>query len=564
MTDRGQELLDYACMRFENGEYDAALEAFILSYTNNYEQECVLENIYNCYMKGNDAEFRKNYDRWNTGGEISYEECTLDFIPYREGEYYIFDKEIQKFRGIFSMDRVINIVRHENFRQMEFGALAAVIDWDFSRLPEILAEAGYRKVYVVCRDKNRCVSFFKIPELAEYAENIMIFFGGEEFQQYFHENMAEYLPKQCAGAGDETQNLLAVINQEHEYRLTAEGRNTDRVMLTIGIPSYNRGHRALKNICNLQKLPYDSEIEFLVVDNCSTENTDGYDEIKKMQAGDSRISYYRFPDNPGGNSSGFEVLERAKGKFCCLLSDEDRIVLENVESYLQIIQMYGDTVGFIRSAGGQYYVEGNKFEKVPRGDAAFGELFWGLNYISGLIFNTRMWHGKNMCAKLKQQGKENLFVAAYAYNAAALYICLDKDVYISRVQLFEEGEAEERSAGDVITDGKQTLGYASPDQRIAQMEGLLQILNECADSLSVETVKQMYADCCGKVFFLLDLYRKIYGDTVCDFQKAYKQVLEASIADMDKLAVELTKEEYEGMVGYFSDTYMHYMSVKEL
>ena len=39
MALTGQQLLDYACGQFENGAYDAALEAFILAYTKAYEQE---------------------------------------------------------------------------------------------------------------------------------------------------------------------------------------------------------------------------------------------------------------------------------------------------------------------------------------------------------------------------------------------------------------------------------------------------------------------------------------------------------------------------------------------
>ena len=50
MAIGGQELLAYACRKFEEKEYEAALEAFILSYSRGYEQEWVIETIYQCYV----------------------------------------------------------------------------------------------------------------------------------------------------------------------------------------------------------------------------------------------------------------------------------------------------------------------------------------------------------------------------------------------------------------------------------------------------------------------------------------------------------------------------------
>ena len=92
-----KELLAYACDRFEEENFEEALEAFVLAYTKGYEQEWILSNIYNCYLEGNQKEFRNTYQNLACDTEISYEECLLDFIPYRDGEYYIFDKEIKMY-----------------------------------------------------------------------------------------------------------------------------------------------------------------------------------------------------------------------------------------------------------------------------------------------------------------------------------------------------------------------------------------------------------------------------------------------------------------------------------
>ena len=43
----------------------------------------MIENIYNCYVACNELEFRNAYGK--CGAEVSYEDCVLDFMPYKEG-----------------------------------------------------------------------------------------------------------------------------------------------------------------------------------------------------------------------------------------------------------------------------------------------------------------------------------------------------------------------------------------------------------------------------------------------------------------------------------------------
>ena len=59
-------------------------------------------------MLGNEATFEHTYVQLQENAGVSYEQCTLDFIPYREGEYYIYDKEMMFFRGVFSIHEFEN------------------------------------------------------------------------------------------------------------------------------------------------------------------------------------------------------------------------------------------------------------------------------------------------------------------------------------------------------------------------------------------------------------------------------------------------------------------------
>lgn len=92
------DLLEYGCKKFQEEKFDEALEAFVLAYCKGYEREWILDNVYRCYMEGNQEEFQRAYALLQVEEQMPYEECILDFIPYKEGEYYIFDKEQRTFK----------------------------------------------------------------------------------------------------------------------------------------------------------------------------------------------------------------------------------------------------------------------------------------------------------------------------------------------------------------------------------------------------------------------------------------------------------------------------------
>ncbi len=56
--DSENKILEQACVKFQEGKYGEALEDFISVYAKGYEKDWILENIYQCYMEGNEQEFR--------------------------------------------------------------------------------------------------------------------------------------------------------------------------------------------------------------------------------------------------------------------------------------------------------------------------------------------------------------------------------------------------------------------------------------------------------------------------------------------------------------------------
>ena len=61
------------------------------------------------------------------------------------------------------------------------------------------------------------------------------------------------------------------------------------MLLSICIPSHNRGHRALALVEELLQLPYGNELEIICSNNGSDKNTEGYEKLKEIK--DERFVY---------------------------------------------------------------------------------------------------------------------------------------------------------------------------------------------------------------------------------------------------------------------------------
>ncbi len=86
------------------------------------------------------------------------------------------------------------------------------------------------------------------------------------------------------------RKISEILSKEHEYRLTNVGRNRDNILLTIGIPTHNRGNLLLKRLEKLLKMNYDAEIEIVVCKNGNDLYQSEYAEAAKID--DARLSYY--------------------------------------------------------------------------------------------------------------------------------------------------------------------------------------------------------------------------------------------------------------------------------
>lgn len=272
---------EYALFLFELNEYELSIMMFQSSYNSDYKKEEIIEFLYDAFILPNQDEFITSYkstllsfsDHIFYPNIPSYENLTIDFIPFDENKYFIFDNDSKSFEGIIDISNEgIQNASKITFND-EFSDIIITDTWNFNKIISCLSSAIDRKVYYIASMPIKALSFLKIPNIVnQIFSNLYIFESTNNLQHYFHSNTSCYLPQlyfTYSETDDFYKKVLNIIDEEHAYRLTPDGRDTSNVILTIGIPSFNRGHRALKSIQSLINLQYDSEIEFVVSNNCT-------------------------------------------------------------------------------------------------------------------------------------------------------------------------------------------------------------------------------------------------------------------------------------------------------
>ena len=130
--------------------------------------------------------------------------------------------------------------------------------------------------------------------------------------------------------------------QSEENREPISGLR-DQPLCTIAIPVYNREELVRGAIESALAHPQQN-IEILVIDNCSTDNT--YEVAKSYD--DPRLSVYRNDRNLGLFGNFNRCLDLATGKYVCILCSDDRHMPGFLEAGVPIMEANPD-VGILTS-----------------------------------------------------------------------------------------------------------------------------------------------------------------------------------------------------------------------
>ena len=300
----------------------------------------------------------------------------------------------------------------------------------------MLQQKRWVQIYFVLNQAAaKFASFFKLSDfIAALPPNIKIFETAEEMRQYFINNHDAYLPRKIVAL--EPKKYQKIFEDIHNERIRS-GVPSDNVFLSICIPTYNRGALALKLIKAGLTSGYDAEIEFIVCDNGSTVEAQAYKEIENMK--DSRLRYYRSPQNGGYAYNIVNCLQKAKGHFAVFFSDEDSVVTKNIGAALNWLSNHCGNVGaciFSGSGTGEWAVHKEKIFE-PGSDAVIRAYY--MNYVTGCCLSLDCIKALDLFRSTMRL-RENYYYETYTHCALGALLALQFKIIDSDIVLWHFGE----------------------------------------------------------------------------------------------------------------------------
>lgn len=544
----------YAYFLFGFSEYPQFFEKYIKAQKYGYPFEKRREFIYEAFVKPNLEDFKSNYTKniaaMKAAGCIN-RVITFEELPYWlitngvENEYYLYDKEMDLIREKFILD--IDKSMEKNIEMnANISDYIIISNGCWTEIQPYIKEISSKgkKSYIVTSDIGKLLSYFQGSIIDEsYINKIIVLKDIDEFRLYFM-SRNNYLPRSIIGSDADRLKYANVIEEVHKYRLNKNNRFGDNVLLSICIPSYNRGKRAYDNVIHTLQSGLDEEIEVVISNNgTKNESKEFYENIKKLE--DSRVTYFEFDENQGMALNFCKSIELAKGKYVLLLSDEDLIDLDKLQMVINILDSNSDKIAIAR-------VKSDKQGFVPfigiinpGKDALFNYMLTS-NYMSGNIYNKILLEQSNLL-KYIENNLENQACLYYPHMVWDLVICQYGGVLGIDIVLVNEGKAEktevstEISIGDIDVIGKKTMPYyATLEGRLGQHRGFYDVIKDLEISKNnFDVFRELYKKLCYKTIFLVNLSINVYYKQT---DTNVNELLEAA----HSYSLELLEELYHG------------------
>lgn len=462
------------------------MDLFLRITNNGYLKEPQLSSLWLCFEALVSSEQKSVYLRNSAKSccfcrNISYEKLLLNFYEYEEDDYFIYDKNSHQVReeniphSIYLQDKHFK-------KAIYFSDLCVYENESLLPIRQLMSDVNCQDklIYVISDNLSVLLSYLKVISFEE-AQRLRFFDSIESFKRYFLENAEIYKPIVPEGWVFGAQQIFQALKEIHLQRISynngLQHQNDTLPLLTVAITTYNRGHLALRSVTKLRETFYDSELEIMVSDNCSTKTQEAYQQIALMK--DSRVSYYRNKENGGYFKNIFHCLDRAKGQFCLFLSDEDIVNIEKLPIYLELLKRNPD-VAYIRSSG-NYLITGEPYNRFtyarlcPGIEAALG-LFLAGTYASGNCFNVSLIRKEAVLTKYYEQKPfliENAPYNCKYYEQVLLesFFCVHYPCIRDETPIFLLGDLEEPT--EYTENGIPK--YAIYDNRICQYVEMLRV-----------------------------------------------------------------------------------------
>lgn len=215
--------------------------------------------------------------------------------------------------------------------------------------------------------------------------------------------------------------------------------------LTIAIPTYNRCNDLKNNLEVLlpQICVYSSKVDFIISDNCSSDNTEDFVNRLVLEHPDI-IHYYRNSTNIGALGNFTQCVELTKTEYLCLLGDDDIVAFGFIASVLEILEkndvdiLHFNTLSYKESAKKivPFYNkwDKNKIIKIYSSPTDFIKTTLdGPSFMSSLVFKKKIWidgtnkypetcYGYNWLMRIYAGLKDNSYCAFYSLPLVTRYV----------------------------------------------------------------------------------------------------------------------------------------------
>jgi glycosyltransferase involved in cell wall biosynthesis len=283
--------------------------------------------------------------------------------------------------------------------------------------------------------------------------------------------------------------------------------------ISICIITYNRGARALENVENILAHIKNSWC-VLVLDNGSNLGTEDYQKIENLAKINKQLFYVRHETNLQVHGNFRSCFDYANSKYIMVLSDEDFVDFNGLESILVELNHH-KKVGACRPSisphkdlkiAGNSNIYPDKY--LLAGNSALNGFSFVGNYISGIIYNLELIKKTNL---LKILDKNIISYRAYPHLYFDLLVSSLFDVIItSKVAVFERQAEEtliENGSSNVSAAHIGLYGYG---ERVNQFLSFRDAISDAINLMEFENnTKKMelfinlYLKLVSKYFFLI-------------------------------------------------------------
>ena len=369
-----------------------------------------------------------------------------------------------------------------------------------------------------------------------FGKHLKVFKTKEELKEYLLKNDDEFLPRLCYG---EEEYFKSITKELHEIRLRSKRSSKVKPILSVAIPSLNRGSFALKAIKNLMNSEFDSEIEFVVSVNKSERDTEGYNTICKIN--DSRIHCSKAREYGEFSVSITRAIKLARGSFVLIQSDEDKIVTSALPFYMDKVVEY-PTLGFIVTSGTGTNGYAVNQQSIDMDVPTNVHRALNLTYVTGIMMNRRILTNKSI-DELTNKYENNLFYIYYAHLVYLLSLASRGPVLLSFVKIYE------CLKGDDVSEGLLRLNDVN--NRIEMCRSSVEIvLNEV--NTTQEELVRILSERVSWCYYIMCVAYNIIGESLTKRGRVFEEdinTVDEFVAEyMPTLSKYLVDDYYDNLV----------------